>query len=154
MNGIREKIIHKIKTAHLSTTEVADCMNKSGAIEGLQSLHTTNACVGEVWWSYAYNESNWELHEQIQNVPEGSILLTEAFHCGKRAIYGHLVAQYLFKTKKVTAAVVLGFLRDVNELVKESWPIWYQGGTPIGCFNRRNEIPFDPSNFPTWNPLQ
>ena len=27
-------------------------------------------------------------------------------------------------------------------LRKENWPVWYEGPTPIGCFNRKHETPF------------
>ena len=140
---IKEAIIDKIRRNRISTTEVADCMGKKGVIEGVYPLNKGHFQVGEVFWTYAYNESNWEHHEQIQNTPEGSILLTEAFNCGKRAIFGHLVAKYLVLYRQARALVVIAPLRDIPHLLKENWPIWCTGITPIGCLNEKNKNPFD-----------
>jgi regulator of RNase E activity RraA len=94
---------------------------------------------------YAFNESNWELHEQITDVKEGEVLLLEPFNCNNRAIFGSLVSKYLILYQQVAAIVVQGYLRDIPHLRKENWPIWCAGGTPIGCFNRKNEINLDPA---------
>ena len=29
-------------------------------------------------------------------------------------------------------------------MIKENYPIWCKGFTPVGCFNRKNEKPLDP----------
>ena len=36
-------------------------------------------------------------------------------------------------------------IEDYPHLKKENWPIWYKGGTPIGCSNEdlSNSNPFD-----------
>lgn len=138
-----KKIIKFIKTNRVSTTELADCMNKTGAIEDVYAMNKGHFRVGKVFWVYAYNESNWEIHEQISDVPEGSILIVEGYNCNNRAIFGQLVSKFLMLYRQVNAIVVRGKLRDVPHLIKENWPIWYQGPTPIGCFNRKNETPFD-----------
>ena len=140
---IQDAIITKIRRNRISTTEVADCMDKTGAIEGVHALNRGHFRVGEIFWTYAYNESNWEHHEQIRDAPEGSILLTEAFHCGTRAIFGELVAKFLLLYRQVGALVVNAKLRDAPHLLEENWPIWCAGVSPIGCFNRRNERPLD-----------
>jgi regulator of RNase E activity RraA len=141
---IQDAIITQIRRNRISTTEIADCMDKSGAIEGVQALNRGHFRVGEVFWTYAYNESNWEHHEQIRQAPEGSIVVTEAFSCGTRAIFGELVAKYLLLYRQVGALVIDAKVRDAPHLMKENWPIWSTGVSPIGCFNRRNEQPLDP----------
>src|SRR5690349_2122892 len=94
MSSIREQIIQKIKRNRISTTQVADCLDKTGAIDGLRALTSGHHKVGPVFWTYAYNESNWELHDQVREAPEGSIVITETFNCGQRAVYGELVSKY------------------------------------------------------------
>jgi len=140
---ISNQIMDKIKRNRISTTEIADCMNKTGDIPGVHALNKGLFRVGKVFWVYAYNESNWEVHEQIRNVEEGDIVLIETFNCGKRAVFGELVSKYLLLYKQVSGIVVRGFMRDVPHLIKENWPIWLEGETPIGCFNKKNESPFD-----------
>ncbi len=141
---ITEQIIDKIKRNRISTTEVADCLDKSGAITGVRPYCQGHFRVGKVFWVYAFNESNWEVHEQIREAGEGDIVLVEAFDCGERAIFGELVAKYLMLYRQVSGIVVKGLLRDVPKLLKENWAIWGEGGTPIGCFNKQNEVLFDP----------
>ncbi len=143
METVAEKIIDKIQRNRISTTEVADCLDKSGAITRVRALNRGHHRVGSVFWTYAYNESNWELHEQIRDVPKGSIVLTEAFDCGDRAIYGSLVAKFLVLYRQASALVVCGLLRDIPHLIKENWPVWIEGQTPVGCFNRQNDRPLD-----------
>ena len=97
--------------------------------------------VGKVHYVYAYNESNWELHEQIQNVPEGCMLFVDAFNCNGRAIFGDLVAKYLILYKKCRGLIINGKMRDTQGLIKENYPIWCTGANPIGCYNKKNDVP-------------
>ncbi len=41
-------------------------------------------------------------------------------------------------------------MRDAQRLIKEQWPIWSKGVTPIGCFNRKNDNPVDPAVLRAW----
>jgi len=139
------QIISKIKRNRISSTEVADCLGKSGAVPGVFPLNVGHFRVGCIRWTYALNESNWEFHKQITDVNEGDILLVEPFGCNQRAIFGSLVSKYLILYRQVAGIVVQGYLRDIPHLRKENWPIWCTGGTPIGCFNRENEVDLDPA---------
>jgi len=138
-------IIDKIRRNRISTTEVTDCLDKSGALDGVVPLNRGKFCVGRVFWAYAYNESNWEFHEQIREVREGDVILVEPFNCGERAIFGALVSKYLILYRQATGIVVRGNLRDVPHLLKEEWPIWCAGRNPVGCYNRKNDAPLDPA---------
>lgn len=140
---VQRRIVSALKRNRISTTEVADCLDKSGALEGVGPLNPGHYCVGPVYWTYAWNESNWELHEQIRTVPEGAVVLVEPISCGKRAVFGSLVSKYLMLYRQAAGIVVRGYLRDVPHLIKENWPIWLEGRTPIGCFNRINEVGLD-----------
>jgi regulator of RNase E activity RraA len=141
-----DQIIQKIKQNRISSTEVADCMNKTGEIDhGLYALNPRHFKVGRVKWTYAWNESNWEHHEQIASLQPGYIVLTEPFSCGERAIFGDLVTKYLMLYQQSEALVVMGKLRDIPRLIKENYPIWLKGASPIGCFNRKSETGLDES---------
>jgi len=146
MKAIQSAIMDKIRRNRISTTEIADCMGKTGAVPNVEPINRGHFRIGPVFWVYAYNESNWDVHKQLREVPEGCVVLIETFNCNDRAIFGELVSKFLFLYRQVSALVVRGRLRDVPHLIKENWPIWYEGPTPIGCFNRdlSIETPFDP----------
>ncbi|RJO66627.1 MAG: RraA family protein [Myxococcales bacterium] len=142
---LQEQIVRQIRLNRISTTEIADCMDKTGLYAQARPLNRSHFRAGPVFWVYAYNESNWELHEQLRAVPEGSIVIVDAKDCRERAIFGSLVTKYLMLYRRCEAIVTNGLMRDVPHLLKENWPIWCAGATPIGCFNRKNERPVDPA---------
>lgn len=141
-----DEIINKIRQNRISSTEVADCMDKTGNLDfGLFPLNSRHFKVGRIKWTYAWNESNWEHHEQIANLEPGYIVITEPFQCGERAIFGDLVTKYLMLYRQSEALIVLGKLRDVPHLIKENYPIWLKGVSPIGCFNKKSSVGLDKS---------
>ena len=131
----KQSIISYIRRNRISSTEIADCLGKSGAIEKIHAINKGHFVVGNVHWAYAYGETNWHLHEQIQNVVEGDILLVDVFNCNNRAVLGDIVAKYLLLYKQAAAIIVIGNVRDAPRLIKENWPIWCAGFNPVGCWN-------------------
>lgn len=140
---LEDKIIEYIRENRVSTTEVADCLGKTGVLPNVLPINKRMFKVGRVKWVYAYNESNWDVHEQIQNIQKGNIIFIEAFNCGDRAIIGDLVSKYLLLYKQSEAIISNAKMRDAHTLVKENYPIWCTGVSPVGCFNTKNEIGFD-----------
>lgn len=140
---IVDKIIDYIQTNKVSTTEVADCLGKTGVLPNIYPVNRGQFQVGRVKWVYAYNESNWDVHEQIRNVQKGDIVYIEAFDCKDRAIIGELVSKYILLYRRASAIVTNAKMRDAHKLIKEKYPIWCTGFTPIGCFNNQNPNPFD-----------
>lgn len=131
-----EKIIKQIDDNKISTTEVADILGKKGSLKGLLPINPRHFKVGEVVFIYACNESNWEVHEQIANLDlENKIVYVHSINCGDRAIFGDLVSKYLFLYKRCKAVVVNAPMRDAHTIIKENYPIWSVGVTPIGCVN-------------------
>lgn len=139
MSEIREDIIDFLIHNRVSTTEVADVLGKSGAIDEIKPVNFGHYRAGTVEYVYAYDESNWTVHEQIERLPEGSIVFIDAFNCGNRAIFGELVSKYLLLYKQSKAIIVNGNIRDLAEIHRENYPIWAKGSNPVGCFNRRPE---------------
>lgn len=140
---IRDEIIDCLVRNRISTTEVADVLGKTGVIPDLMPVNQGIYKAGKVKWIYAYEESNWPVHEQIQGIEEDCILFIEAFDCEDRAIFGELVSKYILLYRQSRAIVVKGKVRDAAALHKENWPIWSEGFTPVGCFNRKPTKPFD-----------
>ena len=142
---IGARIIDYLVRNRISTTEVADALGKVGAIPNLMPVNMGMYRAGRIKWIYAYEESNWPVHEQIQDLEEDCIVMVEPFGCGDRAIFGELVSKYMLLYRQSRAIVVMGKLRDAAALHKENWPIWCTGYTPIGCFNRKPLLPIDDS---------
>lgn len=135
MNTVSERIIEYIRENRVSTTEVADCLGKSGVLRDVSPITRGRFCVGEVYYCCTYAESNWPLHEQIQNIQKNKIVFIDAIDCGERAVAGELVSKYLLLYMQSEAIITNGFMRDAHRLIKEQYNIWCKGVTPIGCFN-------------------
>ena len=139
--NLTQKTIALIETNRISSTEVADALGKTGVLPGLAPINPGRHVVGEIHYVYAHSESNWSMHEQIQELPENCFLYVDAFNCGEKAIFGDLVAKYLILYKRVKAILVHGFMRDIPDLRKYGFAIWCQGSTPLGCYNKNIEAP-------------
>ena len=118
---IKGTIINLIKKNRISTTEVADCMGKTGAIK---------EC-------HAVNRGHFEVGNDV--------VFIEAFNCGDRAIIGELVTKYMVLYCGAAAVVTNCNLRDGNDLIKQNYPVWCKGFNPEGCFNVKPEEPLDES---------
>lgn len=134
---IREKIINYIKKNRVSTTEVADCLGKAGAIEGISALNPRHFAVGEIEYLFAIEESNWTVHEDLaENMPSDKIVIIDAIDVNGRAIIGDLVSKYILLYLGNKAIVCTGKMRDAHILIKENYPIWCAGVSPVGSFNK------------------
>lgn len=134
---IKDQIIDFIKRNRVCTTEVADCLGKSGALENVMPINQGQFKVGNVHWVYTHEESNWEVHEQVIDTKENDIVFIEAFDCNNRAIIGELVTKYIILYRQASAIVCNAKFRDAAALLKEKYPVWCTGFTPVGCFNRK-----------------
>ena len=136
-----DEIIDYIEENKVSTTEIADVLNKTGEVDiKLNPLTLRNWAVGRVFYAPSFNESNWYTHYFLQKAPKKHIIYVEGVNCGEKAIFGSLVAKYALLYKQAKGLVVSGNLRDVHTLVKEQYPIWCWGKTPIGCVNKDTGI--------------
>lgn len=140
---ITDKIIEYIQMNKVSTTEVADCLGKTGALPNIYPVTRGQFQTGRVRWIYAYNESNWDVHEQVRDVKKGDIVYIETFNCNGRAIFGELVTKFVILYRRAAAIVTNARMRDAHKLIKEKYPIWCTGFTPCGCFNKKNDESFD-----------
>jgi 4-hydroxy-4-methyl-2-oxoglutarate aldolase len=144
MTAVEEEIIKRIHNNRISTSQVSDCLGKTGAIQNVVPINFGHFRIGRVRFAYAHNCSNWELHEQLQDVRPGEVVVVEAIDCGDYAVFGSLVTKFLILYRNAAAVIVNGLLRDHSDLRRWNWPVWSRGYTPIGCFNVKNEMPPDP----------
>lgn len=135
--NIKDKIIDYIEKNRVSTTEVADCLGKSGVIEGVNALNSRHFAVGEVEYLYAIEQSNWTVHEDLEkHSPSKKIILIDAMDVHNRAVIGDLVSKYILLYLGNKAIICTGKMRDAHTLIKENYPIWCTGVSPVGCFNK------------------
>jgi len=137
---MKNKIIDYIKRNRVSATEIADCLGKSGSISNANAVNSGHFAVGNVFYVYACNGTNWDVHEQIQSVQDNDIVFVETFDNLDKAIFGELVSKYLLLYKQASAIVTNGLLRDAPRLIKENWKIWCKGFNPVGYANEKIEL--------------
>jgi regulator of RNase E activity RraA len=140
------KILEYIKVNRVSSTEVADALNKTGLLDPrLQILNFGTRAVGLVHYVPAVNGSNWHTHKYLSDTPKDSVVFIDAINCEGKAIFGALVAKFAILYRQAAGVVVKGLVRDVHQLRKERYPIWSYGASPIGCTNEETE--FDEEMF-------
>lgn len=132
---MRERIVDYIKRNRVTTTEVADCLGKSGALEGVTAINRGHFRVGIIRWTYAYSESNWQVHKDLTDVQKEEVIFIDSFECNGRAIIGELVSKYLLLYRQASAIVCRAPMRDAGAVIRENYPIWSMGLSPVGCFN-------------------
>ena len=131
----RTQAIELIENNRISTTEIGDVLGKTGQVEGVYPLNRQQFRAGEVVCIYAINNSNYEVHKQVAELDlADKILFIYNVNCDK-AIFGDLVSKYILLYKRAKAIVINGILRDIPDLIKENYPIWLNGKSPIGCVN-------------------
>ncbi|MBR5330921.1 MAG: hypothetical protein IKV13_05455 [Akkermansia sp.] len=140
---MRDKIVNYIKRNRVSTTEVADCLGKSGALEGVMPICKGHYKVGAIKWVYACSNSNYPVHDMIRDTQKGDIVFIESFNQEDRAIIGDLVSKYILLYLQSEAIICNARFRDASALLREHYPIWCTGFTPVGCFNKKPEPDLD-----------
>ena len=138
-SSIQNKIIQYIRRNRVSSTEIADCLGKSGALEGVSAVNQGLFAVGKVRYVYGHTSSNWSIHEQIRDVKRGEIVVIDGIDVNNRALFGELVTKFIVLYKMAAAIVALGRVRDANDLIKNRYPVWCKGFTPVGCFNTKEK---------------
>lgn len=140
---MKEKIIDYIKRNRVTTTEIADCLGKKGAVEGILPINRGHFRVGSVKWTYANNESNWRVHKDVIDTKQGEIVFIDSLCCGNRAIIGELVSKYILLYCQAEAIISNAPMRDAGAVIRENYPVWSKGVSPIGCFNNKVDEDID-----------
>ena len=141
-DGFRNIIIEYIQNNRVSTTEVADCLGKSYGFASPEMLPINKGhfIVGETNYLYAVEGSNWNIHEDLHNNKySDSVIFIDAIDVEDRALVGDLVSKYCLLYLSNRAIVTNGKMRDAHRLIKENYPIWCSGVSPVGCFNTKPE---------------
>ena len=137
MDSIHTEILSYIKRNRVSSTEIADCLGKTEKVvlEDVRPVNSGMFRAGFIHYIYAHSESNWSIHEQARSIQEKEIVVMDGIQIGKRALVGELVTKFIIYYKMAEAIVALQKMRDANDLIKNRYPVWCKGFTPVGCFN-------------------
>lgn len=135
MLPIAERILKYIKRNRVSSTEVADCLGKTGAVEGVSAVNRGHFAVGVVRYVYGHSESNWPIHEQARTIQPGEVVVMDGIDVKGRALVGELVSKFILLYREAAAIVALEKMRDANDLIKNNYAVWCAGFNPVGCFN-------------------
>ncbi len=130
-----DKIIDYIMENRVSTTEVGDCLNKTGAVIGSYPINRGLFQVGRIHYVYGHSNSNWSIHEQLRELPPDRVLFVDDIEVKDRALFGELVTMFIIEKRHGRAIVTKGLMRDAAELIQNNYPVWCGGITPEGCFN-------------------
>jgi len=137
---MKKKIIKYIEKNKISSVEISDALAKSGVLEQLKPINGGHFVVGEVEYIYTYNNSNWELHKQLETIQENKIVFVDTFNCNNRAVLGDIVSKYIMLYKNAKAIITNGLVRDTHRLKKENYSMWSKGVTPLGCYNKKMSL--------------
>jgi len=91
--------------------------------------------VGRISYINAVAGSNYPVHQGLEKIGPDTVVVVDAFDCGDKALFGNLVAKYAILYQQSQALIALGKLRDAPHLIREAYPIWCLGFSPIGCSN-------------------
>ena len=138
--NIKEKIIDYCVKNRISTTEVADALGKKGVYDGIKPMIQGKYCVGEINTVFAGFKSNYQIHEKIREIKDGSIVMIFTHNCENRAVIGDLISKFLILYRGAKAVIVDGLVRDIASIKRENFPVWSKGYTPLGCHNRKTEL--------------
>lgn len=133
-------ILDYCRENRISTTEVADALDKSGVLPKVGPINFNQYQAGPVRAIFTAHNSNYSVHEQIRDVKKGEVVIIFTHQCGERAIIGDLVAKFILLYKGAAALVVQGMVRDAAGLRRQDYAVWSEGVSPLGCFN----TPSDP----------
>lgn len=135
------QIIEFIQVNRVSSTELADAYGKRGLLdERLTAIGLGLRAVGPAFYIAGFLESNWHVHRLMSDAPKGSVAVVEMYPETDRAIIGELVAKFGILYRQLSGIVVLGNVRDTQELQRQAYPIWSFGSSPIGCANVETEF--------------
>lgn len=131
------EIIDFIEKNRISTAEIGDALGKVGGIDGVVPLIKDLHFVGEVFYTFAYADSNWMIHNDAINVSKNSVVFIENLDNTNKALFGEIVSRFIIDKREAKAIVTNGKIRDISELRKLNIPIWHNGISPIGCYNSK-----------------
>lgn len=120
----------------LPAANVADCMNRSGALDPeirLMGPRFKGTMAGVALTVSTRSGDNLMLHKALNMAREGDVVVVSANGERSRALIGEVMLTYA-KYKNVTGFVFDGPIRDIEALDTLLLPVYATGTTPAGPF--------------------
>lgn len=137
MTNKNQQVIDLIKHNRISTTEVADSLGKFGVLRGPEPLSRGHFVVGKIKHIIITEGNNSSIHAFLDSLEPGEVLLvtSESSDVQNLAVMGELMIKYAILYKGASAVVTNCCIRDTARILKEDYPVWCCGVSPLGATN-------------------
>jgi 4-hydroxy-4-methyl-2-oxoglutarate aldolase len=116
---------------HYPTSLIADALGVSRAINStIKPVSANPNFIGRAVPIKEFPGSNVTVHEAVSNAKEGAVLVINASACTERAVWGGLL-QRCAEVRGLAAVIVDGAVRDTDELIVSSVPVYAVAKCPI-----------------------
>ena len=112
----------------VSTPNISDAMHKHGAMHGIKPIKLGFHMVGEAL-TVRTIDGDWAKPIEAIDKAEKGIVLVIDVNGGKTAIWGEL-ATWSAKLKGLSGVVIDGAIRDIDDIVKMDFPVFYRHFSP------------------------
>lgn len=123
-DGFREILTH-----YSPSCLVADARQRLGTIGGFQTVRPEHKVAGPVMTVDLVNDNLVDCPGALLRAQPGDILLLAAHGQQETSLWGGLMCT-LAEQLGITATVVDGAVRDVDEIRDLDYPLWYRGTVP------------------------
>lgn len=118
----------------LPSANIADAMHRLGALDpGIKPAWTGAAVVGSAFTVWTRPGDNMGIHEALEQVRPGDVIVVNGGGDETRALVGELVAGRA-KLRGVAGFVIDGAVRDAEGLAEYDMPVFARTRTPSGPF--------------------
>ncbi|MEF8847754.1 MAG: 3-hexulose-6-phosphate synthase [Candidatus Thermoplasmatota archaeon] len=112
----------------VSTANVSDALHRKGAIQGLKPVKKGFHIEGKVLTVKTIDGDWAKPVEAIDKAEEGEVIFIDV-NKGKTAVWGEL-ATWSAKKKKIEGVIINGAIRDLDEILKTDFPVFYRSIAP------------------------
>jgi 4-hydroxy-4-methyl-2-oxoglutarate aldolase len=119
--------------AGASSSQVADCMSRLGAMDaGIKPVWTSPPIVGPALTVWCHSADNLMLHAALSAAQPGDIVVLNTQDNRMNAVFGELMASSALKLG-VRGVIVDGAVRDAAALERLQLPVYARCLSPNGC---------------------
>lgn len=116
-----------------SSSQVADCMMRFGALDGgIRPVWASPRVIGPALTVWARSADNLMMHKALSLAQEGDVLVVNTQGNVANAGFGELMATAAARVG-LAAVIVDGVVRDGVELERIGLPVYARGLSPTGC---------------------
>lgn len=119
---------------HLPSANVGDAMHRLGVMDAsIKPVWDGATIVGSAYTVWTRPGDNLALHEALQHVQPGDVMVVNGGSDQTRALLGELIGGKA-KVKGVTGFVIDGAVRDATGLAEYAMPVYARAVTPAGPY--------------------